>query len=89
MGIDIKFRRGQKIKLPDSAPSGMPLWCEDTKELYIGTGTSVTKINGNEIVGNKYELVTSISALSTDEQYPSAKCVYELIGSIESLLSEV
>lgn len=44
MGIDIKFRRGQKIKLPDSAPSGMPLWCEDTCELYMGTGDNVEKI---------------------------------------------
>lgn len=34
-------------------------------------------------------LVTSISSLSTDTQYPSAKCVYDIIGDIESLLSQV
>lgn len=89
MGIDIKFRRGQKIKLPSSAPSGMPLWCEDTKELYIGTGNSVAKVSVDEISTNKYELVTSISASSTDTQYPSAKCVYDLIGDIETLMSEI
>nr|BDD48299.1 hypothetical protein 4 [bacterium] len=48
----IKFRRGEKIDLPASAPSGMPLWCEDTKELYIGTNDSVTPVianNSNEV----------------------------------------
>lgn len=34
-------------------------------------------------------LVTSISAASTDSQYPSAKCVYDLIGDVETLLSQV
>lgn len=34
-------------------------------------------------------LVTSISSLSTDSQYPSAKCVYDLIGDVETLLSQV
>ena len=34
-------------------------------------------------------LVTSISSLSTDTEYPSAKCVYDIIGNIESLLSQV
>ena len=36
MEVNIQFKRGTKINLPDSAPNGMPLWCEDTKELYIG-----------------------------------------------------
>lgn len=43
-------------------------------------------ISGKENTSNK---VTSLSASSTNEQYPSAKCVYDLIGNIESLLSEV
>lgn len=34
-------------------------------------------------------LVTSVSSSSTDSQYPSAKCVYDIIGDIETLLSEV
>ena len=37
MPTNIRIRRGKKANLPKSAPSGMPLWCEDTKELYIGT----------------------------------------------------
>ena len=34
-------------------------------------------------------LVTSISSSSTDSQYPSAKCVYDIIGDIETLLQAV
>lgn len=48
--------------------------------------TAHQDISGKEDKTNK---VTSISASSTDTQYPSAKCVYDLIGNIESLLSEV
>lgn len=50
--------------------------------------TAVTTALGYtpENITNK---VTSISSASTDTQYPSAKCVYDIIGDIESLLSEV
>ena len=34
-------------------------------------------------------LVTSIDSASTDSQYPSAKCVYDIIGDIESLLASI
>jgi len=43
MTTNIRIRRGNKADLPLSAPSGMLLWCEDTKELYVGTGDSVIK----------------------------------------------
>lgn len=45
---NIKFRRGNKADLPQSAPSGTPLWCEDKKELYIGTDNGVQKIGNYE-----------------------------------------
>ena len=41
---------------------------------------------GAEASTNK---VTSLSSLSTDTQYPSAKCVYDLIGDVETLLSAI
>ena len=41
-------------------------------------------ISGKEDTGNK---VTSLSSASTDTQYPSAKCVYDIIGNIETLLA--
>lgn len=37
-----------------------------------------------EVTTNK---VTSLSASSTDTQYPSAKCVYDLIGDVETILA--
>lgn len=37
-----------------------------------------------EVMSNK---VTSLSSSSTDTQYPSAKCVYDLVGDIETLLT--
>ena len=40
----------------------------------------------DEMESNK---VTSLSSGSTDTQYPSAKCVYDLIGDVESLLAQI
>lgn len=42
--------------------------------------------NNYELLANK---VTSVSSASTNNQYPTAKCLYDLVGDIESLLSEV
>ena len=42
--------------------------------------------NETEMKNNK---VTSISIDSTDTQYPSAKCVYDLIGNINTVLASV
>lgn len=36
---------------------------------------------------NSKNKVTSLSASSTHTQYPSAKCVYDLIGNVETLLA--
>lgn len=41
-------------------------------------------LNAKENVSNK---VVTISALSTDDEYPSAKCVYDLLGDVESLIT--
>ena len=55
---------------------------------------SITKIDGETyynwtklVRGN--DRVTSLSSNSTDEQYPSAKCVYDLIGNVETELGGV
>lgn len=57
----------------------------------VGTYTTAAKtaictMIGSEESSNK---VTSISASSTDTQYPSAKCVYDMVGSVESLLAAI
>ena len=50
------------------------------------TASEKTTWNGKESTSNK---VTSLSSSSTDTQYPSAKCVYDLVGDIETLLSSI
>ena len=55
----------------------------------VDLGTVITShqdISGKENTSNK---VTSLSASSTDTQYPSAKCVYDLVGDIETLLAAI
>lgn len=51
----------------------------DSNQLYLTEDTS-------ESTTNK---VTSLSSSSTDNQYPSAKCVYDLVGNVESLLNNI
>ena len=48
--------------------------------------TSHQDISGKQDVSN---LVTSLSVSSTDTQYPSAKCVYDMIGDIEAVLATI
>lgn len=64
--------------------------------LPIQTGTSVY-VAGitdglNDYLDNAQttnNLVISISSSSTDTQYPSAKCVYDIVGNIETLLQSI
>lgn len=53
---------------------------------FIGKGTLENVITGKnlETTSNK---VTSLSSSSTDTQYPSAKCVYDIVGDIETILT--
>ena len=48
--------------------------------------TSHQDISGKENTSNK---VTSLSSSSTDTEYPSAKCVYDLVGDIETILTSI
>ena len=47
---------------------------------------TIPSISGCEVTSNK---VTSLTAQSTDTQYPSAKCVYDIVGNIESALTTI
>lgn len=59
--------------------------------------SNLPSINGNTLIGNKTgsqlgledltNKVTGLSSLSTDTQYPSAKCVWDMIGDVESALA--
>ena len=50
----------------------------------INSGITSVLVAKMETTDNK---VTSLSAQSTDTQYPSAKCVYDIIGDVETLLT--
>ena len=58
---------------------------ETTSKTIVGSINELKETSG----GTSVDIVTTISASSTDTQVPSAKCVYDLIGNVETLLSEV
>ena len=59
-------------------------------ESILGSG-NITISGGGDVSGkeDKSNKVISLSSSSTDTQYPSAKCVYDLIGDVESLLATI
>ena len=67
----------KRVHLEDE--SEMPV-SPDANTLYLIDQSSVTY----EQTSNK---VTSLSSSSTNTQYPSAKCVYDIVGDIETLLT--
>lgn len=50
----------------------------------VTSGGVKTAVDAKEDTANK---VTSLSSSSTDTQYPSAKCVYDIVGDIETLIN--
>ena len=59
---------------------------------YAWTGTEWDKLGGTIDVSGfeeKSNKVTSLSSSSTDTQYPSAKCVYDIVGDIGSTLDTI
>lgn len=53
---------------------------------YIDGNSQTVSLASFENVSNK---VTSISSQSTDTQYPSAKCVYDVVGNINTVLETI
>ena len=74
MTTHIRFRRGFKNDLPSYAPSGMPMWCEDTQELYLGTGTGLVQVGGKTMVSangkQPFEIFYSMSTETPAGAYP-------------------
>jgi hypothetical protein len=89
-GTNYYFRTDGKIQ----APSGTLVSTSSTSGLIKNDGsvdtntylTSHQDISGKEDTTNK---VTSLSSSSTDTQYPSAKCVWDLVGDIETILASI
>lgn len=59
---NLQFKRGLKSNLPTSAPSGMPLWCTDKNELYMGTGNCVVKVGVQNIKNLDYSSQISLES---------------------------
>ena len=55
----------------------------------INSGITSGDVSSLASMQTTSNLVTSISSLSTDTQYPSAKCVYDLVGDIETALNTI
>ena len=59
--------------------------------IYGGGGTigALLAALAAAVAALKRGKVTAISAQSTDEQYPSAKCVWDIVGDVESALAAI
>ena len=57
-----------------------------TDSITVGIGKLQAQVNARQTKSN---LVTNISSSSTDTQYPSAKCVYDIVGDIESAINTI
>lgn len=79
--------------------NGAPEALDTLKELADALGNNdnfatyitnqISELN-NKITSDYEQIsrkVTSLSSQSTDEEYPSAKCVYDIIGDVESALN--
>ena len=67
---------------------GAVTWDTD-QDCYKTTPTFVANFTIPTNVEQTTNKVTSLSSASTDTEYPSAKCVYDIVGDIETLLSQV
>lgn len=58
----------------------------DGNLLYFGQQFKAEADGVYEALANK---VTSVSSASTNDQYPTAKCLYDMVGDIETLLASI
>lgn len=78
--INVKGDKGDNGNTP---VKGVDYWTEQDKQEIEA---DIIQDDNLETKNNK---VTSISSTSTDNQYPSAKCVYDIVGNIETLLGGI
>lgn len=59
---------------------------DDVATNVLNTEVATTKLQSKQDVSN---LTTTLSAESTNLQYPSAKCVYDIIGNLEEIINNL
>ena len=71
-----------------SKPSGGIPKTDLATAVQSSLGKADSALQASDITGkeNTENKVTTLSASSTDTEYPSAKCVYDIVGDVESLL---
>ena len=80
-GSLIRFKRGNKADLPKSATSGTPLWCEDTKELFVGTGNGVSKIGVTSNIIDNTSNLNLLGVTSNDSSVIKTNNLISISGS--------
>ena len=89
---------GDKGDTGNTGPQGQQGDKGDTGDSGVYIGTTAPTNNANvwidtsgsaDNVQTTSNLVTSLSSSSADTQYPSAKCVYDIIGNLETLLASI
>lgn len=80
--------QGAKPIYKDDSPitSGVILAGSTATFMYDGTNYNLVSVSNAQLVDN---LVTSVDSGSSNTQYPSAKCLYNIVGNIETLLAEI
>lgn len=74
MSKDLSKIQAERLDLDDVATS------------VLDTEAVTTKLASKQDTSN---LTTTLSAESTDLQYPSAKCVYDIIGNLEEIINNL
>lgn len=102
--LNLTLPKGEKGDTGDQGPQGEAAFTVSIGQVttlqpteqatVVNTGTAQSQIWDISIPkGDKGDsgvtIVTTISASSTDEEVPSARCMWDLIGDVETLLSEV
>lgn len=68
-------------QIPPGGSIGQPLQKKSSADYDVEWGTG-----GG---GSSVTIVTTVSSASTDEEVPSAKCLFTLAGDVESALSSI
>lgn len=96
-GVDTDNDEQFPVTLDSAIVTGVTSWNGQTGDItYTPPVTSVNGetgavyLNASEVGAiSSSSLVTSISSSSTNSQVPSARCIYNLIGNVETLLASI